>query len=58
MAEKAGADGFVSKAGNIGPRLTRALQNLFGSGGPRRATASGLSLQDSTVEPPEQDHAI
>ena len=56
MAEKAGADAFVSKAGNLSARLTRTLQDLFGPGGVRGAAASGVSLQDPPAEQPKQDH--
>jgi DNA-binding NarL/FixJ family response regulator len=30
LAERSGADGFVSKGGNFRHRVMRALQNLFG----------------------------
>jgi len=56
MAEKAGADAFVSKAGNLSLQLTRTLQNLFGPSGARRAAASGVSFQNPPAEQPKQDH--
>lgn len=51
IAEKAGADGFVSKAGNLSFRLTRTLQDLFGPCAARRAAAQGSSFQDGPAHP-------
>ena len=55
MAEKAGADGFVSKAGNLGFRLTRTLQDIFGPCAARRAAAESISFQDGPAHS-NQEH--
>ena len=56
MAEKAGADAFVSKAGDLSLQLTRTLQNRFGLSGAGRAAASGVSFQNPPAEQSAQDH--
>jgi len=44
MAEKAGADGFFSKEGNLQQRLIGALEDLFGLTAPTRAAATDKSF--------------
>jgi len=55
MAEKAGADGFVSRSGNLSLRLTRTLQDLFGPSGAKRAAASGIPFQNPPAGQPNED---
>jgi CheY-like chemotaxis protein len=43
MAEKAGADGFITKAGDLRHQLLGMLQDLFGPNGASRAAAGGFS---------------
>jgi len=46
MAEKAGADGFLSKEGDLQHRLLGVLEDLFGPGGASRAAATDTSFQN------------
>ncbi len=46
MAEKAGADGFIIKQGNLRHRLLGMLQQLFGPGNARRAPVSGVLFRN------------
>jgi CheY-like chemotaxis protein len=46
MAEEAGADGFVSKEGNLRQQLMGALQDLFGPNGARRAKTRNTVDED------------
>ena len=46
MAEEAGADAFVSKAGNLSYELLTVLQNLFGPHGERREAPGGFSFEN------------
>ena len=50
MAEEAGADGFVSKDGNLRNQLISTLQELFGPNGARRAKTR--STANETRRPP------
>ena len=45
-AEKAGADGFLGKEGNLQQRLIGALENLFDPSGASRAAATDKSFQN------------
>jgi CheY-like chemotaxis protein len=45
-AEKAGADAFISKEGNLRDQLMGALQDLFRPTGERRETDAGISFQN------------
>lgn len=46
-AEEAGADGFVSKEGNLRQQMLDALQKLFGLGSAGQARAGCISFQNS-----------
>ena len=46
MAEKAGADGFLTKEGDLQSRLLGALEDLFGPSGASRAAATDTSFQN------------
>jgi CheY-like chemotaxis protein len=48
-AEKAGADAFVSKEGNLRHQLIGTLQNLFAPSRLRREGASGIAFQSSSA---------
>jgi CheY-like chemotaxis protein len=50
MAEEAGADGFVSKHGNLRQQLMGALQDLFGPNGARRAK-TGNTVNETRRSP-------
>ncbi len=56
MGERAGADGFIVKAGDLSVRLTRTLQNFFGPNGVRRAAPGGPSCQNPPARQPKKDH--
>ncbi len=55
-AEKAGADGFLGKEGNLQQRLIGALENLFGPSGASRAAATDKSFQNLPAKQTNQHH--
>jgi len=56
MAEKAGADGFLSKAGDLKHRLMGVLEDLFGPNGASRAPASDTSFRNQPPSKPGPPH--
>jgi CheY-like chemotaxis protein len=56
-AEQAGADGFISKAGDLRDRLIAMLQDLFGQNGEQPAAARGIAFQDLHAAQQNQNHS-
>ena len=56
LAEQAGADGFLSKEGNLQQRLIDALEDLFGPSGASRAAAADKSFQNLPAKQTKQHH--
>jgi CheY-like chemotaxis protein len=56
MAERAGADGFIIKEGNLRHRLLGMLQDLFGPGNARRVAVSGIHFRNPRAGKTNRNH--